>query len=67
MHIKVLTEMVTVGKDLLDRGIVDDPRMIDIGMIWGTGFPADKGGPMKWADLIGLSERLFGAPFYAAS
>jgi len=61
-----LTEMVTVGKDLLDREIVGDPRMIDIGMIWGTGFPADKGGPMKWADLIGLSEKLFGKPFYGA-
>jgi len=66
MHRKVLAEMVTVGKDLLDREIVDDPRMIDIGMIWGTGFPADKGGPMKWADLIGLSEQLFGKPFYGA-
>jgi len=33
-------------------------------MIWGTGFPADKGGPMKWADLIGLSEQLFGKRFY---
>ena len=64
MQRKVLTEMVTVGKDLLDREIVEDPRMIDIGMIWGTGFPADKGGPMKWADLIGLSEQLFGKPFY---
>ena len=66
MHRKVLAEMVTVGKDLLDREIVDDPRMIDIGMIWGTGFPPDKGGPMKWADLIGLSEQLFGKPFYGA-
>jgi 3-hydroxyacyl-CoA dehydrogenase/enoyl-CoA hydratase/3-hydroxybutyryl-CoA epimerase len=64
MQKEVLTEMVTVGKDLLDREIVGDPRMIDIGMIWGTGFPADKGGPMKWADLIGLSEKLFGKPFY---
>jgi 3-hydroxyacyl-CoA dehydrogenase len=66
MQRKVLTEMVTVGKDLLDREIVEDLRMIDIGMIWGTGFPADKGGPMKWADLIGLSEQLFGKPFYGA-
>ncbi len=66
MQRKVLTEMVTVGKDLLDREIVEDPRMIDIGMIWGTGFPADKGGPMKWADLIGLSEQLFGKPLYGA-
>lgn len=67
MQQEVLEQMVTVGKDLLDRGIVDDPRMIDIGMIWGTGFPPDKGGPMKWADLTGLSEKLFGKPFYGAS
>jgi len=43
MQVKVLSEMVKVGHDLLERGIVDDPRMIDIGMIWGTGFPADRG------------------------
>jgi len=59
-----LTAMVQVGKGLLDRKIVDDPRMIDVGMIWGTGFPSDKGGPMKWADLIGLSEKLYGKTFY---
>jgi len=59
-----LTAMVQVGKDLLDRKIVEDPRMIDVGMIWGTGFPPDKGGPMKWADLIGLSEKLYGKTFY---
>lgn len=59
-----LKGMVTVGKDLLDRHIVDDPRMIDAGMIWGVGFPADKGGPMKWSDLIGLSQELFGKNFY---
>jgi 3-hydroxyacyl-CoA dehydrogenase len=64
MQMKVLADMVGVGKDLLDRGIVDDPRMIDIGMIWGTGFPPDRGGPMKWADLIGLSEKLFGKTCY---
>jgi 3-hydroxyacyl-CoA dehydrogenase/enoyl-CoA hydratase/3-hydroxybutyryl-CoA epimerase len=60
----VLTAMVKVGNDLLERHIVDDPRMIDVGMIWGTGFPADKGGPMKWADLIGLSRKLYGKNFY---
>ena len=60
----VLTGMVKVGNDLLERHIVDDPRMIDVGMIWGTGFPADKGGPMKWADLTGLSHKLYGKNFY---
>lgn len=66
MQSKVLTAMITVGRDLLDRGIVDDPRMIDMGMIWGTGFPADRGGPLKWADLTGLSNELFGKSFYGA-
>lgn len=60
----VLTAMVKVGKDLLERHIVEDPRMIDVGMIWGTGFPADKGGPMKWADITGLSHKLYGKNFY---
>ena len=36
----------------------------DIGMIWGVGFPPDRGGPMKWADLTGMSEQLFGKTFY---
>ncbi len=37
---------VEIGKQLLEKGIVADPRAIDIGAIWGIGFPADKGGPM---------------------
>jgi 3-hydroxyacyl-CoA dehydrogenase len=60
----IFESMVLVGKDLLDRRIVDDVRMIDAGLIWGLGFPADKGGPMKWADLTGLSKKLQGRNFY---
>lgn len=60
----LLTAMVQVGKDLLDRKIVDDVRVIDVGMVWGIGFPAEKGGPMKWADLTGLSRKLYGKNFY---
>jgi 3-hydroxyacyl-CoA dehydrogenase/enoyl-CoA hydratase/3-hydroxybutyryl-CoA epimerase len=61
----LLESMVQVGKDLLDRKIVNDPRMVDVGMIWATGFPPDKGGPLKWSDLIGLSDKLFGKNFYS--
>jgi len=60
----LLEAMVKTGKDLLERKVVEDVRMIDVGMIWGVGFPADKGGPMKWADLTGMSDRLFGKKFY---
>jgi 3-hydroxyacyl-CoA dehydrogenase/enoyl-CoA hydratase/carnithine racemase len=61
----LLEAMVKTGKDLLERKVVDDVRMIDVGMIWGVGFPADKGGPMRWADLTGVSKKLFGKNFYA--
>lgn len=60
----LLEAMVKTGRDLLERKVVDDVRMIDVGMIWGIGFPADKGGPMKWADLTGVSKKLFGKNFY---
>ncbi|MBA4423173.1 MAG: hypothetical protein C0390_08755 [Syntrophus sp. (in: bacteria)] len=64
IQLGLLIAMIQVGKDLLDRKIVNDVRMIDVGIIWGLGFPADKGGPMKWADLIGLSKKLYGKNFY---
>ncbi|MDD5724421.1 MAG: 3-hydroxyacyl-CoA dehydrogenase NAD-binding domain-containing protein [Syntrophales bacterium] len=64
IQMELFASMVKVGKDLLDRKIVEDTSMVDVGMIWGTGFPSDKGGAMKWADLIGLSKRLFGKSFY---
>jgi len=60
----LITGMVIMANDLLNRKIVEDPRMIDVGMIWGTGFPPDKGGLLKWSDLIGLSKQLFGRNFY---
>ena len=60
----LLEALVRVARDLLDRNIVDDPRMVDVGMIWATGFPADRGGPLRWADLTGMSDRLFGKTFY---
>lgn len=56
--------MVEKGKELLDKGVVDSPRTIDTAVIWGMGFPPDKGGPMKWADLTGLSRKLFEKNFY---
>jgi hypothetical protein len=60
----VFADTTTVGKDILDRAIVEDPRMIDLGMIWATGFPADRGGPLKWPDLTGICQDLFGSNFY---
>jgi len=64
IQILLYQEFVKKGKELLDKGIVDSPKTIDVGMIWGIGFPPDKGGPMKWADLTGLSLQLYQKKFY---
>jgi 3-hydroxyacyl-CoA dehydrogenase/enoyl-CoA hydratase/carnithine racemase len=60
----LITAMAKAGSDLIDRDVVTDPRLIDAGLLWGAGFPSEKGGPMKWADLIGISKKLFGKDFY---
>lgn len=60
----LLSCFVKKGQELLDSKVVDDPGDIDIGAIWGLGFPTNTGGPLKWADLSGLSTKLFGVTFY---
>ena len=39
---------------MLEEGSADRPLDIDIGWIYGYGLPAWRGGPMFWADQIGL-------------
>jgi 3-hydroxyacyl-CoA dehydrogenase / enoyl-CoA hydratase / 3-hydroxybutyryl-CoA epimerase / enoyl-CoA isomerase len=35
--------------------IVREPGDVDMGMILGTGFPAFRGGPLRWADTEGAA------------
>ncbi len=39
----------------LEEGIVRDPRDVDLGMIFGLGFPPFKGGLLFWADQVGAA------------
>lgn len=41
---------------VLEDGIVRDPRDIDLGLIFGLGFPPFKGGLMFWADTLGAAK-----------
>jgi 3-hydroxyacyl-CoA dehydrogenase len=43
---------------ILEEGIVRDVRDIDLGVIFGLGFPPDKGGPLYWADALGADRIL---------
>ena len=46
--------LVNEGANILDEGIALRPDDIDITYIYGYGFPAYKGGPMFYADQVGL-------------
>ncbi|TNE76126.1 MAG: 3-hydroxyacyl-CoA dehydrogenase, partial [Gammaproteobacteria bacterium] len=50
--------MVNEGAKILDEGIAYRSLDIDITWIYGYGFPAYRGGPMFWADQIGLDKIL---------
>lgn len=49
--------MINEAARCLEEEIVRHPRDVDIGMIFGTGFPPFRGGLLHYADTIG-SERL---------
>ncbi|MBT4487705.1 MAG: 3-hydroxyacyl-CoA dehydrogenase [Rhodospirillaceae bacterium] len=53
-----LYPLVNIGAQILDEGMAMRPSDIDIIYINGYGFPAHKGGPMHWADAIGLDKVL---------
>ena len=46
--------MVNEAAQCLDEQIVTEPWEIDIAMIMGTGFPPFRGGPLRWADTLGI-------------
>jgi 3-hydroxyacyl-CoA dehydrogenase len=51
---RCLYAMVNEGAKIIAEGLVPRPHEIDIAMINAVGFPAYTGGPMYWADRIGL-------------
>jgi enoyl-CoA hydratase/3-hydroxyacyl-CoA dehydrogenase len=45
--------VVNEGCRIIAEGFVDKPSDLDISVVFGMGFPAYRGGPIKWADLQG--------------
>ena len=50
--------LVNEGAKILDEGIAARPLDIDLIYIYGYSFPRYRGGPMHWADEIGLDHVL---------
>ncbi|UZG45207.1 3-hydroxyacyl-CoA dehydrogenase [Caldimonas thermodepolymerans] len=51
---RCLFSMVNEGARLLEQGVALRASDIDIAFVTGYGFPAERGGPMYFADRIGL-------------
>jgi len=50
---RLLLPMVLEAARLLEEHVVYDPREIDLGALFGLGFPTARGGLLWWADTIG--------------
>jgi len=55
---RLFLPMLLEATRVLEAGIVRDPRDVDLGLIFGLGFPPFKGGLLFWADTIGAKELL---------
>lgn len=55
LTMRLFLPMFLEATRVLEDGIVRDPRDIDLGLIFGIGFPPFKGGLMFWADTLGAA------------
>lgn len=63
---RLFLPMLTEASRILMEGIVREPADVDMGLILGIGFPAFKGGLLRWADGIGLPKVLLLLKKYAS-
>ncbi|MBI4585600.1 MAG: enoyl-CoA hydratase/isomerase family protein [Planctomycetes bacterium] len=64
---RMLYPMVNEAARCLEEKIVGEPWQVDIAMVMGTGFPPFRGGPLRWADSIGLKDVLQGLEEFAGN
>ena len=53
---RMIYALVNEGANILEEGIALRSGDIDITYLYGYGFPAWRGGPMKYAELRGFDE-----------
>jgi len=53
---RCILTMVNEAAKCLEEGVVKNARHLDMAMIMGTGFPAFRGGVLRYADSLGIAE-----------
>lgn len=62
---RVMVPMINETIRCLEEGIVASAAEADMGLIYGLGFPPFRGGPLRYADTIGLTNFVALADKYA--
>ncbi|GAB5435493.1 MAG: 3-hydroxyacyl-CoA dehydrogenase NAD-binding domain-containing protein [Falsiruegeria mediterranea] len=55
---RYMAAMVNEAAKVVGEGIARRPLDVDVTLLYGYGFPRYRGGPLKWADMVGLPELL---------
>ena len=62
---RMMYPMINEGAKILAEGIAASPSDIDVVWLYGYGWPIYRGGPMYWADSVGLKHIAERLAFYA--
>ncbi|MEZ7975235.1 MAG: fatty acid oxidation complex subunit alpha FadB [SAR324 cluster bacterium] len=63
---RMMLPMLMESSRCLEDNIVETPTEVDMGLVYGIGFPPFRGGIFRWADTVGLNELLQRAEKYKA-
>src|SRR5204863_9673047 len=56
--LRLFLPMLLEATRAIEEQVVADPRDVDLGLIYGLGFPPFKGGLLFWADTVGSAKLL---------
>lgn len=62
---RYMAAMVNEAAKVVGEGIARRPLDVDMTLLFGYGFPRYRGGPLKWADMVGLEGLLADIKRYA--
>jgi 3-hydroxyacyl-CoA dehydrogenase len=55
---RYMAAMINEGANVVHQGIALRPLDVDVTFLYGYGFPRHRGGPMMYADTVGLAKVL---------
>lgn len=63
---RLMLPMIIEASLCLEQGVADSPEEIDLALVLGLGFPRYAGGPLKYADWLGLKRVVERCDAYAS-